>query len=38
MHIGVIGGSERIGSHVVTEALDSGHRVTAYRRDASLVD
>ncbi|MFD0346254.1 NAD(P)H-binding protein [Kitasatospora aburaviensis] len=35
MHIGVIGATGTIGSRVVTEALDRGHRVTAMSRDAS---
>lgn len=38
MHIGVIGGTGMIGSGIVTEALDRGHRVTGYSRHASLVD
>ncbi|NNC13627.1 NAD(P)H-binding protein [Planctomonas sp. JC2975] len=37
MHIGVIGGTGMIGSRVVTEAVDRGHRVTAYSRDASAI-
>ncbi|GLX37505.1 hypothetical protein Sros01_35780 [Streptomyces roseochromogenus] len=35
MHIGATGG---IGSRVVTEALDRGHHVTAFSRDATRVD
>ncbi|MBT2443228.1 NAD(P)H-binding protein [Streptomyces sp. ISL-36] len=35
MHIGVIGATGTIGSRVVTEALDRGHRVTALSRDAA---
>ncbi|WP_234434733.1 MULTISPECIES: NAD(P)-dependent oxidoreductase [Streptomyces] len=38
MHIGVIGATGTIGSRVVTEALDRGHRVTAFSRDASAID
>ncbi|MEU6348462.1 NAD(P)H-binding protein [Streptomyces sp. NPDC047072] len=34
MHIGVIGATGTIGSRVVTEALDRGHRVKAFSRDA----
>ncbi|MFG2732205.1 NAD(P)-dependent oxidoreductase [Streptomyces canus] len=35
MHIGVIGATGTIGSRVVTEALDRGHHVTAFSRDAA---
>ncbi|MEU7576631.1 NAD(P)H-binding protein [Streptomyces sp. NPDC041068] len=35
MHIGVIGATGTIGSRVVTEALERGHRVTAFSRDAA---
>ncbi|KPC62550.1 NAD(P)-dependent oxidoreductase [Streptomyces chattanoogensis] len=35
MHIGVIGATGTIGSRVVTEALDRGHRVTAFSRDVA---
>ncbi|MGE7384813.1 NAD(P)-dependent oxidoreductase [Streptomyces sp. NPDC004126] len=35
MHIGVIGATGGIGSRVVTEALDRGHHVTAFSRDAT---
>jgi uncharacterized protein len=35
MHIGVIGGTGTIGSRIVTEALDRGHRVTGFGRDVS---
>ncbi|MFD9353452.1 NAD(P)-dependent oxidoreductase [Streptomyces sp. NPDC060031] len=38
MHIGVIGATGGIGSRVVTEALDRGHHVTAYSRDATRID
>ncbi|MFE0256331.1 NAD(P)-dependent oxidoreductase [Streptomyces sp. NPDC059010] len=34
MHIGVIGATGTIGSRVVTEALDRGHNVKAFSRDA----
>lgn len=34
MHIGVIGATGTIGSRVVTEALERGHNVTAFSRDA----
>ncbi|MFE5585330.1 NAD(P)-dependent oxidoreductase [Kitasatospora sp. NPDC056531] len=37
MHIGVIGATGTIGSRVVTEALQRGHRVTAFSRDASAI-
>ncbi|MER5780104.1 NAD(P)H-binding protein [Streptomyces mobaraensis] len=37
MHIGVIGASGTIGSRVVTEAAERGHRVTAFTRDASRI-
>ncbi|MBV2152735.1 NAD(P)-dependent oxidoreductase [Kitasatospora sp. SUK 42] len=37
MHIGVIGASGVIGSRIVTEALQRGHRVTAFSRDASAI-
>ncbi|MGI5376849.1 NAD(P)-dependent oxidoreductase [Streptomyces sp. CA-251387] len=35
MHIGVIGATGTIGSRVVTEALQRGHRVKAFSRDAA---
>ncbi|MET7567393.1 NAD(P)H-binding protein [Streptomyces sp. NPDC005492] len=35
MHIGVIGATGTIGSRVVTEALDRGHQVRAFSRDAA---
>ncbi|MFI0975946.1 NAD(P)-dependent oxidoreductase [Streptomyces sp. NPDC021093] len=35
MHIGVVGATGTIGSRVVTEALERGHRVTALSRDAA---
>jgi putative NADH-flavin reductase len=35
MHIGVIGATGTIGSRVVTEALDRGHQVKAFSRDAA---
>jgi putative NADH-flavin reductase len=35
MHIGVIGATGTIGSRVVTEALDRGHQVRAFSRDAT---
>jgi putative NADH-flavin reductase len=38
MHIGVIGATGGIGSRVVTEALDRGHQVTAFSRDASKIE
>ncbi|MFI9359558.1 NAD(P)-dependent oxidoreductase [Kitasatospora sp. NPDC053057] len=37
MHIGVIGATGTIGSRVVTEALQRGHRVTAFSRDVSAI-
>ncbi|MFF0018705.1 NAD(P)-dependent oxidoreductase [Streptomyces sp. NPDC005374] len=37
MRIGVIGATGTIGSQVVAEALDRGHLVQAFSRDASLV-
>ncbi|MFJ5709981.1 NAD(P)-dependent oxidoreductase [Streptomyces sp. NPDC093105] len=37
MHIGVIGATGTIGSRVVDEALQRGHRVQAFSRDASGV-
>ncbi|MGR7000870.1 NAD(P)-dependent oxidoreductase [Yinghuangia aomiensis] len=37
MHIGVIGATGTIGSRVVAEALQRGHRVTAFSRDASAI-
>ena len=37
MQIGVIGATGTIGSRVVTEALDRGHQVIAFSRDASGV-
>lgn len=38
MHIGVIGAAGGIGSRVVTEALDRGHHVTAFSRDAKRIE
>ncbi|MGW6706241.1 NAD(P)-dependent oxidoreductase [Streptomyces sp. NPDC054956] len=38
MHIGVIGATGGIGSRVVTEALERGHHVTAFSRDAARID
>ncbi|WP_404962314.1 NAD(P)-dependent oxidoreductase [Streptomyces sp. 147326] len=38
MHIGVIGATGGIGSRVVTEALERGHHVTAFSRDATRID
>src|SRR5436305_1049595 len=38
MHLAVIGASGTIGSRVVTEALDRGHRVTAFSRDATRIE
>ncbi|MFC9299151.1 NAD(P)-dependent oxidoreductase [Streptomyces sp. NPDC057011] len=38
MHIGVIGATGGIGSRVVAEALDRGHHVTAFSRDATRID
>ncbi|MEU0412773.1 NAD(P)H-binding protein [Streptomyces griseorubiginosus] len=35
MHIGVIGATGTIGSRVVTEALERGHRVKAFSRDSA---
>lgn len=35
MHIGVIGATGTIGSRVVTEALERGHHVRAFSRDAA---
>ncbi|MEV8532646.1 NAD(P)H-binding protein [Streptomyces sp. NPDC051211] len=35
MHIGVIGATGTIGGRVVGEALERGHRVTAFSRDAT---
>ncbi|MGW7793548.1 NAD(P)H-binding protein, partial [Streptomyces tricolor] len=35
MHIGVIGATGTIGSRVVAEALDRGHHVRAFSRDAA---
>ena len=35
MHIGVVGATGTIGSRVVTEALERGHHVRAFSRDAS---
>ncbi|MFC5664314.1 NAD(P)-dependent oxidoreductase [Kitasatospora misakiensis] len=35
MHIGVIGATGTIGSRIVTEALQRGHRITAFSRDAT---
>jgi putative NADH-flavin reductase len=37
MHIGVIGASGTIGSRVVAEALQRGHHVRAFTRDATLI-
>ncbi|MFF0483896.1 NAD(P)-dependent oxidoreductase [Streptomyces sp. NPDC004435] len=37
MRIGVIGATGTIGSRVVTEALERGHHVTAFTRDATLI-
>ncbi|WP_040777360.1 NAD(P)-dependent oxidoreductase [Nocardia pneumoniae] len=37
MHIGVFGATGVIGSRVVTEALQRGHRVTAFTRDAARI-
>ncbi|QDQ10083.1 NAD(P)-dependent oxidoreductase [Streptomyces spectabilis] len=37
MHIGVIGATGTIGGRVVTEAVERGHRVTAFSRDATRV-
>ena len=37
MQIGVIGAAGTIGSRVVSEALGRGHHVTAFSRDASLI-
>jgi putative NADH-flavin reductase len=37
MQIGVIGATGTIGSRVVGEALDRGHRVTAFSRDATQI-
>ena len=37
MQIGIIGATGAIGSRIVTEALDRGHRVTAFSRDVSRV-
>ncbi|MFJ7305665.1 NAD(P)-dependent oxidoreductase [Streptomyces sp. NPDC099088] len=37
MHIGVIGASGTIGSRVTTEALERGHHVTAFTRDATQI-
>ncbi|MEU2872778.1 NAD(P)H-binding protein [Streptomyces olivoreticuli] len=37
MHIGVIGATGTIGSRVVAEALDRGHHVTAFSRDATQI-
>ncbi|MDX2682156.1 NAD(P)-dependent oxidoreductase [Streptomyces soliscabiei] len=38
MHIGVIGATGGIGSRVVTEALERGHHVTAFTRDATRIN
>lgn len=38
MHIGVIGATGGIGSRVVAEALDWGHHVTAFSRDATRIE
>ncbi|WP_327350657.1 NAD(P)-dependent oxidoreductase [Streptomyces sp. NBC_01304] len=38
MHIGVIGATGGIGSRVVAEALDRGHHVTAFSRDATRIE
>ncbi|MFD9904895.1 NAD(P)-dependent oxidoreductase [Streptomyces sp. NPDC059063] len=37
MHIGVIGATGTIGRRVVTEALERGHHVTAFTRDAARI-
>ncbi|MCF6468430.1 NAD-dependent epimerase/dehydratase family protein [Nonomuraea sp. MG754425] len=37
MHIGIIGATGGIGSRVVTEALQRGHHVTAFTRDAGRI-
>ncbi|KPI06260.1 hypothetical protein OK074_4238 [Actinobacteria bacterium OK074] len=37
MHIGVIGASGTIGSRIVAEALQRGHHVRAFTRDATLI-
>ncbi|MFB7939243.1 NAD(P)-dependent oxidoreductase [Streptomyces sp. NPDC056049] len=37
MRIGVIGATGTIGSRVVIEALERGHHVTAFTRDATLI-
>jgi uncharacterized protein len=37
MQIGVIGATGTIGSRVVSEALDRGHRVTAFTRDETQI-
>lgn len=37
MQITVFGASGTIGRHVVTQALESGHQVTAHTRDASRI-
>jgi uncharacterized protein len=38
MRIGVIGATGTIGSRVVNEALNRGHQVTAFTRDATTID
>ncbi|GAA1675343.1 NAD(P)-dependent oxidoreductase [Streptomyces yatensis] len=38
MYIGVIGATGTIGSRIVSEALDRGHHVTAFSRDASQAE
>lgn len=37
LHLLVYGGSGKVGSHIVTEALSRGHRVTAVSRDPERV-
>ncbi|MGO4429904.1 NAD(P)H-binding protein, partial [Streptomyces sp. MCAF7] len=38
MRIGIIGATGNIGQRVVTEALDRGHDVIAFTRDASRIE
>lgn len=38
MHIGIIGATGNIGRRVLTEALDRGHRITGFSRDASRIE
>ncbi|MGY0060796.1 NAD(P)-dependent oxidoreductase [Streptomyces sp. LZ34] len=38
MRMGIIGATGNIGQRVVTEALDRGHDVTAFTRDASRIE